>query len=126
MNEQKKKILIVEDEVPLLNVLDIKLTKEGYESFKAINGLEGLEMIKKHKPDLVLLDIVMPVMDGVTMAKKMKEDPEMKDTKVLILTNLSDISKLEEAVQNGGYDFLVKSNWTLDEVIEKIKEKLSE
>lgn len=119
-----KKILAVEDEPSLLGALQNKLTQEGFEFVEAKNGQVGLEKALQGKPDLILLDIIMPVMDGLTMLKKLREDDWGKTVPVIILTNLSDDEKVMEAVKQGSYDYLIKSNWSINEVIDKVKEKL--
>lgn len=123
-NKHMKKILIVEDESLQRDILWEKFIREGFEAIIAKNGDEGLKQALLEKPDLILLDIVMPVMDGMTMLKKLREDEWGKKVKVLVLTNLSDAEKTAEALNRGAYDFLVKTNWTLDDVVGKVKEAL--
>lgn len=119
-----KKILVVEDEPSLLGALQNKLTQEGFEYIEARNGQIGLEKALQEKPDLILLDIIMPVMDGLTMLNKLREDEWGKTAPVIVLTNLSDDEKVMEAVKQGSYDYLIKSNWSINEVISKIKDRL--
>ena len=119
-----KKILIVEDERSLLEALVRKFSSEGFTVFEAKNGEEGLEVALKEHPDLILLDIVMPKMDGITMLHKLREDKWGKDAQVVMLSNLSDAGKVQEATSEGAYDFLVKSDWHIDDVVKKAKEKL--
>ena len=122
--KNNKKILIVEDELSLLNVLTSKFEKEGFTVLKAVNGLEGLRVIEQETPDIVLLDIIMPVMDGMTMLKRMKEEEWGKDIPVILLTNLSDSNKIAEATKSGVYDYLVKADWKIDDVAKKVKSRL--
>jgi len=117
-----RKILIVEDDKPLIKALSSKLEKSGFEVIVAGNGEEGLTQISSQKPDLVLLDIVMPLMDGLIMLKELRKTSEVP---VVMLTNLSDDAKLSEALESGSHDYLVKSDYSLDDVIEKINEILS-
>lgn len=91
----------------------------------AMDGIEGLKLSLKEKPDLILLDIIMPKMDGLTMLKKLREDKWGKNARVVILTNLSNGEELELAMKNKVYDFLVKSDWELDKIIKKIKERIN-
>lgn len=119
-----KKILIVEDEVSLLNALCDKLTGEGFTVLKAKNGEEGLEVALREHPDLILLDIVMPVMDGVTMLGLLRKDTWGKDVEVIILTNLNEPEKVAEVLEKEARDYLVKSDWTLQNVVKKIRERL--
>ena len=126
-----KTILIVDDEEPLRNALKDKLVSEGFDILEAKNGQEGLEIALSKQPDLILLDIIMPVMDGLSMVKSLREE-EKKSGKmvgnqipILFLTNLSDETALSEGQKEGVYDYLVKSSWTLDGIVKKIKEKLN-
>ncbi len=120
----KKKILVVEDEAPLLNALCDKLNKENFEALGARNGLEGLEMIKANKPDLIIMDVVMPVMDGLTMLYNLKTEPELKEIPVIILSNLSDSEDILTAMERSTYDYLIKSDVSLEEVVTRIKTRL--
>jgi len=122
-----KKILIVEDDVSLLKALQDKLSQEGYEVYKAWDGKIGLALALEKKPDLILLDIVMPVMDGMTMLKKLRNEGSYgKEVPVILLTNLNpDSERVNRGVTiNEPAFYLIKSNWTLDEVMQKIKECL--
>lgn len=119
-----KKILIVEDEVALLQVLTEKLKKENFEVLQARNGQEGLQQAFSLHPDLILLDIIMPVMDGMTMLVKLRIDEWGKSVPVIILTNLSNEQKVAESLQQGVYDYLVKSDWMLEDLVQKIKNRL--
>ena len=122
----KKKILIVEDEDGLRDIIASELEKEGVAVLHARDGQEGLELAFQEEPDLILLDILMPNVDGLTMLKKLRESKWGKDAKVMILTNAeNDIEKVAEALHNDVFEYLVKSRWSLDKVIERVKEKLS-
>lgn len=120
-----KKILIVEDEESLLKLLSESFIENGIDVLGAVDGEQGLKMALEEHPDLILLDIILPKMDGITMLKKLREDERGKDVKVIILSNLSDSERVEEAMQKGVYDYLIKSNWNLADVINKVKEKLN-
>ena len=125
MDQQKKyKILIVEDEKPLREILVDNFKGEGFFVLVATNGEEGLKMALLEHPDFILLDIILPVMDGMTMLKKLREDEWGKEAKVMMLTNLSDPEKVSQALEQGSYDYLVKTDWHIDEVVQKVKEKL--
>jgi len=115
------KVLIVEDELNLQKAIGDKIQREGWQSLVASNGEEGLRMAMTENPDIVLLDIIMPIMDGMTMLKELRK---VSKVPVLILTNLYDEKKLIEAFRGGSFDYLVKSNYSLNEVVEKIKEAL--
>ena len=122
--ENNKKILVVEDEISLRGALSNKLAREGFVVLEAKNGEEGLEMALSAHPDLILLDIVMPVMDGMTMLQKLREDAWGAEAKIFILTNLSDTNKVADAIMQGSYDYLVKTDWTLEDIVDRISKKL--
>lgn len=117
------KILIVEDEQDMLEALVDKLTSEGFKIIEAKNGEDGLEKALKEQPDLILLDIVMPKMDGMTMMKKLREDKWGRKVPIILLTNLSvtdDIIK--GVVEDEPSYYLVKSDWKIEDVVKKVKE----
>ncbi len=102
-----------------------ELTREGFQTLEARNGKEGLESALKEHPDLILLDIVMPVMDGMTMMKKLRESAGGKKIPVILLTNLSATDKIMTGiVRDEPSYYLVKSDWKIADVIVKIKEML--
>ena len=120
-----KKILIVEDETPLRNAVSDILTFEGFGVLQAKNGQEGLDIALAEHPDLILLDLMMPVMYGLTMLEKLRQDPEYgKKAAVILLTNINDPEKVAMATEAGSYDFLVKSDWNIEDVVKKIKGRL--
>lgn len=121
---ENKKIAIVEDEPALAGALSDKFKSEGFSVFVSSNGEEGLKSIQENKPDIVLLDIVMPVMDGLTMLKELRKTDAGKDLPVIILTNLNEADKMSEGLSDGARDFLVKSNWKIQEVVDKVKSRL--
>jgi len=124
MKKIKKKILIVEDDLPILGVLVEMFEREKFEVLKARDGEKGLNMAIKKKPDLILLDIVMPKMDGVTVLQKLREDKWGKDVPIILLTNLISAEKASEAAQSGVRDYLVKTDWKLEDVVKKVRQKL--
>ncbi|HXK37596.1 MAG TPA: response regulator [Candidatus Paceibacterota bacterium] len=119
-----KKILVTEDEAPLRNAVSDILNFEGFTVFQAKNGQEGLEIALREHPDLILLDLIMPVMDGLTMLEKLREDEWGKTAAVILLTNINDPEKVAQATEAGTYDFLVKSDWNIEDVVGKIKTRL--
>ena len=120
-----KKILIVEDEAPLRNAIADILAFEGFTVFQAKNGQEGLDVALAQHPDLILLDLMMPVMDGLTMLEKLRTEPEYgAHAAVILLTNINDPEKVAQATEAGSYDFLVKSDWNIEDVVKKIKSRL--
>lgn len=116
-----KKILIIEDELAYLRLLKLQLTEKGYSVLEATNGKKGLEMIKSKKPDLVLLDIRMPVMDGMTMLTLLRKEEAGKKMKVIILTNLEPDEKIiEEVINNQPSYYYVKSDIRFSDLLKKI------
>ncbi|MEO8638243.1 MAG: response regulator [Candidatus Taylorbacteria bacterium] len=128
MTENNKiKILIVEDEAVINKTYAEELRDEGFLVLSAGNGRDGLDIALREKPDLILLDILMPVMDGLTMMDKLREKGEYgKNVPIILLTNLSagEESIIASIVRNEPAYYLVKSDWNLTGVIEKIKERL--
>ena len=119
------KVLIVEDDPILRNMYSVKFTKAGHEVQSADNGEEGLKLMRSFRPDLVLMDLMMPVMDGFTALTRAKEDQEIKAIPIVILTNLSQAEDAEKTLKCGAADFIVKSNLTPSEVLEKVKNHFS-
>lgn len=127
MPNQSPKILIVEDEEDLREAMVDKLTREGFQVNEAKNGEEGLEVALKERPDLILLDIVMPKMDGMTMMKKLRKTNTWGEkVPVILLTNLSasDDKIIKAIVENEPSYYLVKSDWKVGDVVQKVKEEL--
>ena len=120
------KLLIVEDEEITLVPLVDKFTKEGFEVKVARNGEQGLEMAAAEHPDLILLDIVMPRMDGMTMMARLRESSAWgASVPIILLTNLSADDKIMKGVvQNEPSYYLVKTDWTLNDVVAKVRERL--
>jgi DNA-binding response OmpR family regulator len=118
------KILIVDDEPALLNALVDKFTRSGFEVLIAKNGKEGLKSACKNHPDLILLDVVMPVMDGFTMLYKLRSCKWGKNIKVILLTNLSDPIKITPSIFDRVDDCLVKSNSKIVDVVKKVDKHL--
>lgn len=125
MTKKTRKILIVEDEISLRNALSDKLLKERFLVIEAKNGEEGLEMALKEHPDLILLDIIMPKMDGMAMLKNLRGDSWGKTAKIIILTNLSENEKIAQAIEQNSHQYLIKSDWKLQDVVDRIRECLS-
>lgn len=107
-----------------MEVLSDKFRRSGFIVFQAIDGVEGLKAALRQKPDLVVMDIVMPSLDGLQMLKKLREDKWGNTARVLILSNLSDPQQLDEARLGGVLEFMVKSNWSLEDVVRKASEVL--
>jgi CheY-like chemotaxis protein len=116
-----QKILIVEDDAFVMDIYRTKLSQEGYEIIEAQNGIEAMEKLKEVKPDLILLDIIMPYMDGIEVLKKIKKEENLKTIPIVLLTNLSQKEDISEALGLGANDYLIKSHFTPSEVLEKVK-----
>jgi DNA-binding response OmpR family regulator len=117
----KKKILIIEDEKDLRFFIIRALKEEGFEVIEAIDGEEGIEKAKKEKPDLILLDLLLPGISGYEVLARIKKDPEMEMIPVLILSNLGQQEEVEKGLKLGAVDYLIKANFTLDEIVERVK-----
>ncbi len=120
--KDKKRILIIEDELPQLGALCDKFLHEGYVILEAKNGEDGLQTALKEKPDAILMDILMPKMDGIEMIKRLREDTWGKDVPIIVLSNSADVEKIEQAMVNHVFDYFVKSDTKLEYVVEKVKQ----
>ena len=123
-NKTITKILIAEDDDMLAEIYKKKFEEGGYELIMVKDGKEAVTEVKRTKPNLVLLDLVMPEMNGFEALKAIKSDPQTKDVKVVITSNLSQEKERKEALELGATDFLVKSSYELGELAEKIKSYL--
>lgn len=115
------KILLVEDDSFVIDIYHTKLSQEGYEIIEARNGVEAMKKLAEVTPDLILLDIIMPYMDGIEVLRKIKKDDKLKKIPVILLTNLSQKEEISEGLGLGASDYLIKSHFTPSEVLEKIK-----
>ena len=118
-----KKILIVDDENILLEPLSKKFKEEGFEVEMASNGEEGFKKALEILPDLIILDVAMPKVNGLEMLAKIRKNEKGKDMKVIILTNVNEIEKIEDAVKDGASEYLVKVEWSLENLVKKVKSK---
>lgn len=121
MSNTKKTILLVEDDIFVSDIYQTKLGQEGFQVLVAENGMEAVKKLESSIPDLILLDIVMPYMDGMEVLRKLKERKEWKDIPVMLLTNLSDKEKVDEGMGLGASDYLIKSHFTPSEVVAKVR-----
>jgi len=122
----KKNILLVEDDEFLAELYGTKLSLEGYNVFLASDGEKGLKMVKEKKPDLVLLDIILPKMDGFEVLKEIKADKSLKSVPVILLTNLSQKDEVKKGLEFGAKDYLIKAHFMPSEVVKKIKDTIGE
>jgi len=116
-----KKILLIEDEELIIRLLGRKLTNIGYDVTLAMDGQEGLDKMKKDKPDLILLDIIMPRKGGFDVMEEMRRDPVLTSVPVIIISNSGQPLELDKAKRLGAVDWLVKTEFDPKEVVEKIK-----
>jgi two-component system, cell cycle response regulator len=121
---KKNTLLIVDDEQALAKALNDKFTRLGFIATATYDGKEGLAIALKQHPDIILLDIAMPIMDGLEMLEKLRTDDWGKDARVIMLTNFSDMKKVRESERLGVADYLVKSDWGLEEIVKKVKQIL--
>lgn len=123
MSTGKKVVLLTDDDPLIIRMYQRKLSSDGYKVNTAFNGEEALIQVGKEKPDLILLDIMMPKMNGVETLKELKGDSKTKEIPIIILTNLGDKEKdRENAKKLGALDYLVKSEIDLRELSEKVRE----
>jgi len=116
-----KKILFIEDELALQKALSDTLSNEGYEILSALDGELGLRIARTEKPDLILLDLILPKKHGLSVLKTLKSDDRTKHIPVIILTNLEGAEDIEKALSLGATTYLVKTNYSLEDILEKIK-----
>lgn len=125
MPDKKAKVLIVDDDAFLSGIYATKLELEGFEVASARDGEEGLKLAAKDKPDLILLDVLMPKLDGFEVLKRLKADDAVKDIPVIMLTNLGQKEDIEKGMRDGAVDYLIKAHFVPAEAVEKIKKVLN-
>ena len=119
-----KKILFIEDESALQETFKDFLDQEGYQMVSALDGEIGLRLAKIEKPDLILLDLILPKKDGFEVLEELKKEEGTKDIPVIVLTHLEEMEDVQKAIELGARDYLVKANYSLKDVVEKIKKAL--
>lgn len=117
-------ILIIEDESSILTALKTKVASAGFQVITAKNGSEGVIAATERHPDLILLDMVLPLLDGLSVLDQLRNDSWGKDVPVIVLTNLTQVEAEEESKARGVSAYLIKTDWKLEEVIQKIKDVL--
>lgn len=120
----KGKILIVEDDAMIMEMYSMRLKEDGYEVFQAVDGAEGVKLAHENAPDIILLDIILPKLDGFSVLAKIKADDKAKNAPVIILTNLGQESDVKKGQELGAVDYMVKASMTPTQVLEKIKHHL--
>ena len=121
-NSNNISILIVEDDVFLADLYKTKFELEGFEVYVAYDGEKGLELISKRKPSIILLDLILPKINGFVVLENIKKDKKLKDIPVILLTNLSQKADVERGLGLGADDYLIKAHFMPSEVVVKIKE----
>jgi len=125
-DNNKVKILVVEDDKFLRELLVRKLEGEGLSTVTAADGAEALQKMEETMPKLVLLDLILPGIDGFDVLKKMKENPAIANIPVIILSNLGQKEEVEKGLKLGASDYMIKAHFTPDEIVEKVQKILKE
>ena len=120
-----EKILFIEDEAALQKTFGDILGAEGFQVISAIDGEIGLRLAESEKPNLIILDLILPKLHGLEVLKNLKGNKETQNIPVIILTNLGDLENIEKALELGATTYMVKSDYTLDDIIEKVKKAIS-
>lgn len=118
------KILVIEDDKFLRDLLSRKLKEEKFQIVTAIDGEEGLKKVQEERPSLVLLDLILPGINGFDVLKKIKENPAISKISIIVLSNLGQKEDINRALKLGADDFLVKAHFTLDEITQRVKKYL--
>lgn len=124
MNPSKKFILVAEDDKFYANIFRTKLSREGYEVQVAGDGEQVLNAARQKKPDLIMLDLIMPVKDGFEALEEIKADNSLKNIKVIVISNLGQDEDVKKAKDLGAVDYLIKTNMSINEMVEKVKSYL--
>ena len=119
-----KQILLIEDDPFIIDIYNKKFEESGFSVDVANNGEDALKKLEQKKPDLVVLDIVLPEMDGWEVLRRIKSTPELKDLKIIILSNLSQKKEVEKGINLGSIKYLIKAHYTPSEIVEEIKSLL--
>ena len=119
--QRRARVLIIEDDTFLAGMYVTKLTLENFDVQLASDGLQGLKLIRETKPDIILLDILLPKLSGFDILKAIKRNPQTKSVPVILLTNLGEKRDVVKGLDLGAVDYLIKAHFTPGEIIEKIK-----
>lgn len=126
MENKKPQVLLVEDDIFLASIYQKKFEIEGYKVVLAENGEKGLVEAKKKKPDIILLDVLLPKLDGFVVLERLRADPATKDIPVILLTNLGQKDDVQKGLDAGAADYLIKAHFKPSEVVEKVKKALGD
>ncbi|MFA6588033.1 MAG: response regulator [Patescibacteria group bacterium] len=124
MPKSKSVVVLIEDDQMIREMYQAKFTKAGYEIHDAADGAAGLELVKKIKPDIILLDIIMPKMDGFQVLKQLRENPDFQKTPIVMLTNLGQEEDVKKGQELGSTDYFIKTNFTPSAIVDKVKSLL--
>jgi len=122
MVSEQQKILIVEDDTFLMNLLSLKLRKEQFDVVQAFDGLEAMEKLKEIRPRLILLDLILPKKNGFEILQEIGQDPQMKTIPIIIISNLGQEADIERGKGLGAVEYFVKARLSIDDLIAKVKE----
>ncbi len=123
-NKQQASVLVVEDDKFLRDLIQEKLQKEGFSVLSAVDGEEGLRLINEQPPLLILLDLILPGVDGFEVLRRLKADPKTASIPVIVLSNLGQKEDMDRAMHDGAEDFMVKARFTPSEIVAKIRDTL--
>ena len=123
-DNQNVQVLVIEDDTFLSNIYKTKFEMEGFKVITAEDGEAGLKEAQKKKPDIILLDILLPKMDGYLVLENLKKDPETKNIPVIMLTNLGQKDDVEKGLEQGAVDYLIKAHFKPSEVVDKVNKIL--
>lgn len=123
-NNRTALLLIAEDDQFYANLYKTKLEKEGFAVVISTNGSETMQLIEKNKPNLIILDIVMPELDGFEVLKQLKQKPDFKNVPVIVLSNLGQQEDIDRALSLGAFRYIVKSNVSIHDMVESVEEAL--
>jgi DNA-binding response OmpR family regulator len=126
MDNSTKKVMIVEDEVALRKALAEEFTDNGYIVIEAGDGLEGFDVALRERPDIILLDQLMPKMNGVAMLKQLRTDPWGSTVPVIMATNMSTTDTINEAIDAGANDYFIKSEVSVADILKLVSQRLSQ
>ena len=125
MAEEQKRVLIIDDDLFVSDLYSLELQKAGFVVITAGNGELGLSKLPLEHPDIILLDIAMPVMDGLTVLGKIRQDPQFNNVKVMMLTNIRDEDTIRLGLSKGADGYLLKTSITPEQVATEVKKTLS-
>ncbi|RJO59530.1 response regulator [Candidatus Parcubacteria bacterium] len=121
MPKTKKVVALIEDDAMIADMYKAKFSKAGFDIQNALDGATGLELIKRVKPDIILLDIIMPKLDGFQVLRQLRAEPEFKKIPVVMLTNLGQEEDVKKGQELGATDYFIKTNFTPSAIVDKVK-----